>query len=267
VVAADALGDTAAERLTGLIERAIAQRHIARIALTGGTTPRATYEALADEARPWRRRIDWSRVHLFWGDDRHVPPDDPDSNFGMAARALVQHVPVPAGQVHRIRGELADPHQAAAEYARELPDAFDVMLLGLGEDCHVASIFPGSPLMDPGEPWQNSHGPAIKAGPAAIDGHRRGGADLDGRPVTVTALLTPKGWRITVTPLVVLSSRAILMLVSGEHKAAAVAAAIDGPIDVTHCPGQILREVDERVEWVLDTAAAGRLRPTRTSAR
>ncbi len=85
--------------------------------------------------------------------------------------------------------------------------------------------------------------------------------------MTVTAVLSPKGWRITLTPGAILSSRAILMLVSGEHKAAAVAAAIDGPIEVTRCPGQILRQVDERVEWILDTAAAGRLRPTRASAR
>ncbi len=144
VVDADALADTAAERLTRLIEQAIAERHVARIALAGGTTPHATYTALADASRPWRRRIDWSRVHLFWSDDRHVPPDHPDSNFGMADRALVQHVPIPAGHVHRIRAELPDPHQAASEYASELPEAFDVMLLGLGEDCHIGSIFPAA---------------------------------------------------------------------------------------------------------------------------
>lgn len=234
MVDAEALAGAAADRLTALIERAIAERHVARVALTGGTTPRATYEALVDPARPWRHRLDWSRVHLFWGDERHVPPDHPESNFGMADRALVGHVPIPSGQVHRIRGELADPHQAAAEYARELPDAFDVMLLGLGEDCHIASIFPGNDLL---QPW-----------------------GVPDQVPTMAAVLTPRGWRITVTPAVILSSRAIVMLVSGENKAAAVAAAIDGPLDVTRCPAQMLRQADERVEWILDTAAASGLK-------
>jgi 6-phosphogluconolactonase len=234
VVDADTLAETAAGRLTTLIERAVAERAAAFVALTGGTTPRATYEVLADPSRPWRRRIDWPRVHLFWGDERHVPPDHPDSNFGLAHRALVQHVPIPAGQVHRIRGELTDPHNAALDYARELPDVFDVMLLGLGEDCHIASIFPESPLL------------------------HRSGSDLDGP--TVTAIPTSKGWRITLTPSAILSSRAIVMLVSGENKAAAVAAAIDGTLDVVHCPGQLLRSADDRTEWILDIAAASRLR-------
>jgi 6-phosphogluconolactonase len=243
VVDAEALAGATAERLTTLIENAIAERHVARVALTGGTTPRATYEALADPSRPWRPRLDWSRVHLFWGDDRHVPPDHPDSNFGMANRALVQQVPIPAEQVHRIRGELADPQQAAAEYARELPDTFDVMLLGLGEDCHIASIFPGSVLIEPwGDPYQ--------ARPRGLD---------KVRATTTAAVVTPKGWRITVTPPVILGSRAIVMLVSGANKAVAVAAAIDGPTDVTRCPGQLLRRADDRVDWMLDTAAASGL--------
>jgi 6-phosphogluconolactonase len=227
VVEASALPAVAAERLTTLIERTIAERGDAFVALTGGTTPRATYEALADPSQPWRQRLDWSRVHLFWGDERHVPPEHPESNFGMADRALVQHVPIPRDQVHRIRGELSDARQAAVEYARELPQAFDVMLLGLGEDCHIASIFPNSALPSAGS--------------------------------AVVAVLTPKGWRITLTPEAILDSRAIVMLVASADKAPAVAAAIEGPLDVTRCPAQSLREAAHRVEWILDTAAASRL--------
>ena len=251
VVDASALPAIAAERLTILIEHAIAERGHAFVALTGGTTPRATYEALADPLQPWRLRIDWSRVRLFWGDERHVPPDHPDSNFGMADRALVQHVPIPAGHVHRIRAELSDPHQAAAEYARELPDAFDVTLLGLGDDCHIASIFPSSPLL---EGWQ-----PLKARPAAIDGDSRSRSDSYGPTETVAAVSTSKGWRLTLAPLAILNSRAIVMLVAGAEKATAVAAAIEGPLDVTRCPAQLMREADERVEWILDAAAASRL--------
>jgi 6-phosphogluconolactonase len=246
VVSPDAIGEASAERVTTLIEQAIAARDIAFVALTGGTTPRATYEALADPSRPWLQRINWPRVHLYWGDERHVPPDHPDSNFGLADRALVRHVPIPAAQVHRIQGELADPHTAAAEYALELPKAFDVMLLGLGEDCHIASIFPGSEFVVRGGSMLDGHGPATKAGPA------------------VRALLTPQGWRITINPSVILNSDAIVMLVSGGNKATAVAAAINGPTDVARCPGQLLREAADRVEWILDTSAASgldRVRP------
>src|SRR3954469_24408183 len=139
--------DAAAERITQLIETAIAKRGTAFVSLTGGSTPRDTYAALADPSRPYRARIDWARVRLFWGDERHVPPDHPDSNFGMADRALLQHVPIRPDHVHRIRAELPDAREAAAAYATELPEIFDVMLLGLGEDCHIASIFPGSELL------------------------------------------------------------------------------------------------------------------------
>src|SRR3954463_8591776 len=149
IAVADSLAynDAAAERITQLIESAIAIRRTAFVSLTGGSTPRDTYAALADPSRPYRARIDWERVRLFWGDERHVPPDHPDSNFGMADRALLQHVPIRPDHVHRIRAELPDAHEAAAAYATELPETFDVMLLGLGEDCHIASIFPGSQLL------------------------------------------------------------------------------------------------------------------------
>ena len=248
VVGPGALADAAAERLTVLIERAIAAQDRAVVALTGGTTPRAAYEVLADPSRPWRHRIDWSRVHLFWGDERHVPPDDAESNFGMAHRALLQHVPVPADHVHRMRGELPDPAAAAAEYAGQLPDVFDVMLLGLGEDCHIASIFPGSELL------------ASWSGP----GRTRAGEADKPRPTAVAAVRSPAGqWRITVTPTAILQSRAIVMLVAGANKAAAVAGAIEDTVDVTACPAQLLREADARLEWMLDTAAARRLQRSR----
>src|SRR5689334_11955572 len=106
IVESAALPDVAAERLAALIESAIASRGQATVSLTGGTTPREAYAALADPKRPWVRRVDWSRVHLFWGDERHVPPEHADSNFGMAERAMLRHIPVPAAQIHRMRGEL-----------------------------------------------------------------------------------------------------------------------------------------------------------------
>jgi len=236
--------DTAAGRITELIEQALAARGAAMVSLTGGNTPRDAYAALADASRPWRSQVDWSRVHLYWGDERHVPPEHPDSNYRMADEALVQHVPVPPDQVHRIRAELPDAHDAAADYAGQLPGRFDVMLLGLGDDCHIASIFPGSALLDE---LQAREGEADKPRPT--------------NDQRVAAVFVPhlNAWRITLTPRVILDSRAIVMVVSGEDKAAAVAAAIDGPLDVARYPGQLLREAGDRVEWLLDHAAAARV--------
>lgn len=239
-----ALADRAAERLAALIEDAIADHGSATVSLTGGTTPRDAYEALADPGRPWRDRVAWERVHLFWGDERHVPPDHPDSNFGMANQALVARVPIPPANVHRMRGEMPEAGDAARAYAEELRAgfvragradlSFDVMLLGLGEDCHIASIFPGSELLTP------SPGPGR------------------GHPDAAVAVFAPHldAWRITLTPAVILDSRAIVMLVSGGTKAAAVAAAIDGPLDVRRYPAQLLRAAGDRVEWLVDEDAA-----------
>jgi len=101
-----AMSEAAAERVTWLVEKAIVERGMAAMSLTGGTTPGLLYQLLADPSRPWRDRIDWAHVHLFWGDEREVPPDHPESNFGLANQLLIQHVPVPLTQIHRMRGEL-----------------------------------------------------------------------------------------------------------------------------------------------------------------
>jgi 6-phosphogluconolactonase len=243
-IAADeeAVAEGAAERMTTLVERAIAAHGRAYVCLTGGRTPRRMYELLASSGRPWRSRIDWSRIHLWWGDERHVPADHPDSNYGMAARALVGHVPVPPAQVHRMRGELADATAAAREYEERLPAAFDVMLLGLGPDAHIASIFPGSPLLTP---------PSDDAGSGSV------------RPATprTAAVWVPHlaAWRITLTPAAILASTTIVLLVAGAQKADAVHAALRGDDDVRRYPAQLLRRADARVEWWLDAAAGSRL--------
>jgi 6-phosphogluconolactonase len=183
------------------------------------------YEVLASE--PGQRRVEWDRVHLYWGDERHVPPDDRDSNYKMARDTLVMHVPIPAAHVHRIRGE-RPAEEAAAEYERELPGRFDLTLLGLGEDAHIASIFPGSPLVD--------------------ERARRAAA------VWVPHLKT---YRITLTPPALLDSRRLLVLVSGAAKASAVAAAFEKPSNPGRYPVHLLREADnQRVEWFIDRAAA-----------
>ncbi len=229
----EALAEAAAERITSLIEASVSARRSAVVCLTGGRTPRRLYELLADASHPWRARIEWTRVHVYWSDERQVPPDHPDSNFGMAHRALLAHVPIPASQVYRIRGELPDAAAAAREYERILPETFDIMLLGLGEDAHIASIFPGSPLL------------------------KMGSDPIYGDPLVAAVWAAHlNAWRITLTPPALLDARAILVIVSGEHKAAAVRAALDAPVDEVRWPAQLLRAAGDRVEWIMDAAAA-----------
>jgi 6-phosphogluconolactonase len=244
VADADALAEVAAEQLTSHLERAVAERGSAFVSMTGGRTPQRLYALLGADAHPWRTRIDWSRVHLCWGDERHVAPDHPDSNFGMAQRTLIQHVPIPASQVHRMRGEMADAGNGARDYEGVLRDSFaaagradgtfDLMLLGLGDDAHIASIFPGSPLLDRG-----------------VDSGDR-----------VAAVWAPhvNAWRVTLTPAALLDARALVVLVSGERKAAAMHAALELPEDVRQYPAQLLRSAGDRVEWIVDLAASRRLR-------
>ena len=141
----------AAEWIAAAVEEAIAARGLCRLALAGGETPRAVHEALAS------RKVDWSRVQITFGDERCVPPDDADSNFRMAKESLFDRVPIPAGNVFRLRGEIA-PEDAAREYEDKLAAVaarfgetcyvHDLILLGMGPDGHTASLFPGSPALD-----------------------------------------------------------------------------------------------------------------------
>lgn len=235
----ETLALAAADRFTELTRAALESRDHTAICLAGGQTPRRLYQLLADPARPWRRRIDWSRVHVFWSDERAAPPGDVQSNFGMASRALLDHVPLKPDRVHRMRGELTDVEAAAREYQTTIApfEPFDVVLLGMGRDGHIASIFPGSRLLD-------------SSAASAASGGERAAA------VWVERLRT---WRITLTPQALLDGRSIMVLVAGTEKADAVRAALEGPEDVTRCPAQLLRRAGDRVEWLMDVPAAQRL--------
>ena len=195
-----------------------------RVVLTGGRTPKQLYELLASP--PWLASVPWERVDVYWSDERHVPPDHTDSNFGMAREALLRHLPIPDAQVHRIRAELpAD--EAARVYEEELPAAFDVMLLGMGDDGHVASIFPDSPLL--------------------LERHRR-----------AAAVWAPHlhAYRITLTPPALLSAARILMMVAGTSKVPAIRAALADATSVERCPARLLDPAADRVEWLIDRAAS-----------
>jgi len=197
---------------------AVAARGRADLALSGGTTPRPIYEALAGMDLPW------PKIHLWFADERCVPPDDAASNYRMARLALLDHVPA---VVHRIEGE-RDPATVAAEYGAALPDVLDAILLGMGEDLHTASLAPG------------------------IDWTRPTGKKV----IHASGFPKPPPDRITITPEVIAAARALIVAVSGGGKAGQVALALDGPVDPKRYPIHLAR----RATWLLDRPAAAELR-------
>lgn len=205
------------------------------LALSGGSTPRGLYALLAQP--PYAPGLPWARVHLFWGDERCVSADHPESNYGQAQDALLRHVPVPAENIHRVRAELP-PAEAAADYARQLSQhadpglrwpRFDLVLLGLGEDGHTAALFPGLVTQ------REKRSPVLSVQASYL-----------GRPAE----------RVTLTPLVFNDARCIMFLVTGESKAAAVRAVLKGHADPEQIPASRIRPISGVVTWMLDRAAA-----------
>ena len=228
VPASSLLARPAAEWLELEMNRAIAGRGACSVCLAGGRTPEPVYRELASVSS-----IDWSRVDVFFGDERAVPPDHSESNYLMVHRVLLSRVPVPASQVHRMEAERGDREAAAREYERVLPPRLDVLVLGMGPDGHIASLFPGSAVLDE---RQRLVVPVVGA-KAPVD-------------------------RLTITPPVIEAARGVAVIATGEDKAAMVARAIEGPLAPKEVPAQLAR----RGSWFLDEAAAGRI-TTRRVAR
>ncbi len=229
----------AADEVARCAEEAVRERGLFAWALSGGSTPRDLYRMLAEP--PYRDRLPWRAIHVFWGDERHVPPDHPDSNFRMAREAMLDAVPLPAANVHRIRAEEPDAAVAAAAYEAELraffhlahlapADAgdqwprFDLVLLGLGKDAHTASLFPGGEAVHESE-----------------------------RLVVAPWVPAQDTFRITLTPPVLNRARLAAFLVSGEDKAEPLRAVLEGPRDPERYPAQIV--TGDRL-WLVDRAAA-----------
>jgi 6-phosphogluconolactonase len=227
VLPAPELTQAAAAALARELASAIAARGACRLALAGGSTPRPVYEALA--APPFAAQVDWSRVHLFFGDERCVPPEDAASNYRMAKAALLDRVKIPPAQVHRISGE-RPPAEAARAYAQVLgKDPLDVAVLGLGDDGHTASIFPAT---------QEAPGTRVMA------------------TVSPVAPLL----RVSLTTQSLSEARAVFFLVSGEKKAARVAQVFEQLGHVTpELPAARVRPKSGRLVFFLDAPAASRL--------
>jgi 6-phosphogluconolactonase len=207
------------------------------VALSGGSTPRALYQLLA--TRPYREEIPWQATHVFWSDERCVPPDHPESNYRMAQEALLAHVPLPPEQVYRMPGELSNPQQGAQAYTTTLRAVFgkaalprfDLLLLGLGEEGHTASLFP------------DIHVPNAPS-------------------VLVAAVYVPKVamWRLTLTLPVLNAAAQVVFLVTGTAKQDALRALIDGPRSLD-LPAQRVVPVNGGLTVLADQASAGTLSP------
>jgi 6-phosphogluconolactonase len=230
----DRLARAVAEHFAARAAEAVAAGGRFTVALAGGSTPRAAYLLLATDA--FARRIDWARVHVLWGDERCVPPDDPRSNYRMAREALLDRIPIPPGNIHRIHGE-DDPPLAAAAYEWLLGDllggdrGLDLILLGMGDDGHTASLFPGQA--------------------AVREKARRVVADY----VAAAAM-----WRITLTPVAINAARDVNFIVSGAGKAERLREVIEGPFVPEWLPAQIVDPTHGRLTWLVDEAAGSQLR-------
>jgi len=220
------LVEAAAKAFAEVAERSVREKRRFAVALAGGSTPKALYELLATE---YRDTVDWKKVHAFFGDERTVSSDHEGSNYRMAQHALLSRVPV--GSVHRMRGKL-EPREAATLYEEELESffggapRFDLVLLGIGEDGHTASLFPGTPALDVADRWTVEN-PVYK---------------LD-------------SVRLTLTVPVLNAAKKIIFLVAGEGKARALKEILEGDADPHEYPAKLIRPKGGMV-WMVDRAAA-----------
>ena len=228
-----AVAAEAAERFIRAANEAIDLSDRFTVALSGGSTPKAMHALLA--AEPLRSRVDWNKVQIFFGDERCVPPDHHESNYRMARETLLSKVPIPGDNVYRMRGEI-DPNEAAKEYGRMLKEKFadgglDLVLLGLGEDGHTLSLFPGTAAVN--------------------ETHHRCVANYAEHSTT------GKSWRITLTAPFVNRCREVIFLVAGANKAWALSQVLEGPRDPQRLPAQLIEPASGRLTWLADAAAAG----------
>ena len=220
---------------------AVASRGRARIAISGGSTPKTMFGLLANPDYPFLAEIPWDALDLYWVDERCVGPTDPDSNFRMTREALLDHVPLPAAQIHRIEGEL-DPQVAASKYESELRNGFklegaetpvfDLVLLGMGEDGHTASLFP----------------------------HTEGLHEMS-RLAIANHVLQKETWRVTLTWPVINQGRQVAFLVEGVAKAPLLADVLTGPYQPETWPSQLIRPASGKLTFLIDKAASANLPP------
>jgi 6-phosphogluconolactonase len=230
--------DGAAAFIAGLAAESIAARGRFTIALAGGGTPRPIYARLA--AADHAAHIDWGRVHVFFSDERCVPPDDAASNYRMARETLLDHMPLPPDNIYRIRGE-EDPALAALAYEQDLQrlfrtsvvPAFDLICLGMGDDGHTASLFPGMAALRERERW-----------------------------VVAQYVAVARAWRATFTPALINAARHVAFLVEGAGKSETLRRVLEGAYQPDVLPAQLIQPISGQTHWFVDAAAAAKIQST-----
>ena len=227
----------AAEEVVHAANEAVAQRGRFTIALAGGSTPKSLYNLVATNART---TLPWDRMFFFWGDERHVPPTDPESNYRMAEEAMLSKVPVPPGNVFRIKTENPEAAAAAEDYEKAIRKffglelgqfpRFDLILLGMGPDGHTASLFPGTTALQE-----------------------------KSRLVVANWVEKMKTHRITLTLPVLNAARCVTFLVSGTDKAPALKAVLEENVPAEQYPAKLIKPSDGKLIWLIDRAAASQL--------
>jgi 6-phosphogluconolactonase len=232
-----AIAKRAAREFIQAAVAAVQQKGSFAVALAGGSTPRALYSLLATDAA-LRSQVPWDKIHLFFGDERHVGPDHPDSNFRMATEAMISKAPLKPEQVTRIKGEYPDAEQAAREYEQALREyfklkdgeypRFDLVLAGMGNEGHTLSLFPGT---------------------KALHADRR---------------IVVRNWigklyteRITLTGPAASNATQVIFMVAGADKAPALKAVLEGPYEPEQLPAQLLQPKNGKLLWLVDSAAGG----------
>lgn len=225
----------AADRLIEIAREAIGERGRFAVALAGGSTPKRAYELLASD--DFKDRLDWSKVHIFFGDERCVPPDDAESNYRMVNEAMLSHIAIPPENIHRMQG-MGDAVANARLYEDELRTyfndaewpAFDLVLLGMGDDGHTASLFPGSPALHEQEAW-----------------------------VAANWVEKFRAYRITLTAPAINHAAHVIFLVTGESKAERLAEVLTGERAPEQLPSQSIEPTTGELEWLTDKAASTQL--------
>ncbi|MGA9364034.1 MAG: 6-phosphogluconolactonase [Bacteroidota bacterium] len=227
----EAVSRAAAELLVNQAREAIRDRGQFSLVLSGGHTPRRLYELLSSD--PFRDQISWERVHIFWTDERCVPPDDPRSNERMARRSLLDHVPIPPLQIHpihctqRVRDAAVEYESLLRTFFKDGAPRFDFVLLGLGEDGHTASLFPNTNVLEERERW--------------VAGLYVDEQDLH---------------RITLTVPIINQAAVVAFLVSGASKARILHEVLEGPSDPHRLPAQFIRPISGKLIWLVDEESA-----------
>jgi 6-phosphogluconolactonase len=244
---ANGIAQTAAAEFVEAARAAVQEKNSCYVALAGGSTPKALYGLLANDPQ-LKTKVPWNKIQFFFGDERHVPPDDAESNFRMVSEAMFSKAPIDPKQIHRIKGERPKVDEAAEEYERELRASFrlaegalprfDLVLLGMGAEGHTASLFPGTK--------------ALREERRLVVGNWVGKLYSE---------------RITLTPPVLNNAARVIFMVHGAEKAPALKAVLEGPYEPDQLPAQMIQPKNGKLLWLLDPTASSMLALQSRTAR